>query len=140
MRNTLSESYIPKEVREVYIIFVGFWASYILGNVLYLSTSSKMDIYIVLFLSIFCIYVSIIGASFFDGFAARNGSLPHYVFAILLWSIMCLFIYFAVSKLQFGNDKPFLLHIWVGVLIYTFRVFATEFCFVVADGLGRKGE
>jgi hypothetical protein len=68
--------------------------------------------------------------SFFDNYATRNGSLPHYLFAIMLWSIMCMAIHMGVNRLDFSAQPPFTLHIWIGVLIYLIRVVATELCVV----------
>lgn len=135
MRNGLAESYIPKEVREVYIIMIAFWASYILGNILYTSISPMSDVVTVIIGSLFCIYVAVIGASFFDMYAARTGSLPHYIFAIVLWIGMSYAIYWTVNKLEFSTTIPFDFHIWLGVVIYIFRVFATELCFVLTSRL-----
>lgn len=130
MRNGLSESFIPKEIREVYIIFVGFWASYIFGNILFLSTSSDLVIFSTMIGGLCCIYIAVVGSSFFDNYATRNGSLPHYLFAIMLWSIMCMAIHMGVNRLDFSAQPPFTLHIWIGVLIYLIRVVATELCVV----------
>lgn len=135
MRNGLAESYIPKEIREVYIIMIAFWASYILGNILYLSTSPMLDVITVTIGSLFCIYIAVIGASFFDMYAARSGSLPHYIFAIVLWIGMSYAIYWTVNKLEFSTTTPCAFHIWLGVVIYFFRVITTEFCFILAQGL-----
>ena len=138
MRNGLAESYIPKEIREIYIIMVAFWASYILGNILCLSTSPTLDIITVIIGSLICINIAVVGASFFDIFATRFGSIPHYIFGIILWIGMSYFIYWPVKQLEFSITTPFVLHIWLGAAIYPLRVFATELCFVMAKILKPK--
>ena len=125
-RRTSGESFLPKEIREAYLILLGFWISYVFGNIFYSSTSPQRVImaYVIGGLLIFFIGMSL--AAHFDNKAVISGSLIYYLLAWITWLAVCFALYAAENNLAFDKVKPFNFHVWLGAIIYTLRFISSE--------------
>jgi hypothetical protein len=67
-------------------------------------------------------------AAAFDNRAAMTGSLPCYFFGLLCWGTVCSGLYYLYGDLQTANNSGAFMacHIWLAVVIYACRIFATE--------------
>lgn len=130
MRHTKGVTYVPKEIRETYIILIGFWASYLFGNILYLSTSDAPLLIFYILGGMFLVFIGMNIAATFDAKAAPTGSLGHYGIALFTWFIICLALFCMYHLLSFKDGSTWFgaAHIWIACWLYFCRIVATELC------------
>ena len=129
MRILSAETFIPKEIRETYLILIGFWASYLFGNIIYSSTSDLPTVSSYILGGIFVVFLGIALSSHFDNKAAVYGTFAYYFAALLIWILVCYFLFKSYDNLTFDPSKTSMLnkhHIWLGSFIYICRIVATE--------------
>ena len=127
VRITSGRSYIPKEIRETYLIFIGFWASYIFGNTFYQSISNQKDVLLFAIIGIVIVFFGITISGYFDTLGARYGTFMYYLLALLIWVDVCFALNLALNNLAFDQTSRFnKYHVWLGVIIYACRIASTE--------------
>lgn len=124
---------VPGEIKQFYSILLGFWASYILGNIIYSSqdpNSLKAAISIVD--AIFIYFAVMISAEIeFNAdilFNNKKFNLAYlmYFIATIYWVVICCILHLSILELKIDTNKVFVLHIWFGALFYMIKLFTLK--------------
>jgi len=125
LRQTVGYSYIPRAIRESYLLFLGFWISFLLAAVLHNSTSPILETYSYIILGILLVFFAISFSSLFDDRGAGTGSLPSYGFALLIWILTGYILYQTSRNLVFAKPLHFTYY-FLCSFIYICRIISVE--------------